>query len=298
MARGRILAWDGDLDAARAIGIAGLAREEESGDAWEATIFCALLGFIELSVPDPAAALGYLVRANTHADQLRVRLPTVFRYLGDLVEAAVLAGDLELAEATLVERLEAPAERSRCHGSCRVGARPRAPGGGARRDRRRDPVVRPSLDALDATPMPFERARSVLGRGQVRLRAGQRRLARADLEEARTTLRRLGAQAWVKRAEAELARLGGRASSRWELTSSERSVAELAALGHSNREIADRWSSRSGRSRATGSAYRKLDVRSRVQLAPALAGPPMRGPPPTDTAKVRWFHGCDAHPGA
>jgi DNA-binding CsgD family transcriptional regulator len=274
MARGRILAWDGDLEDARAIGIAGLARQEESADPWEATIFLALLGFIELSVPNPTAALGYLVRANTHADQLRVRLPTVFRYLGDLVEAAVLAGDLELAEATLVDRLESPAERIPLPWILAVSARGRGHLAAARGEA--DGAIEwfdRSLDALDATSMPFERARSVLGRGQVRLRAGQRRLARADLEEARKTFAGLGAEAWIRRADAELARVGGRASSRWELTPSERSVAELAALGHSNREIADRLvlSVRTVESHLA-SAYRKLDIRSRVQLAPALAG--------------------------
>jgi len=279
MAQGRILAWDGDLDAARAIGISGLAREEESGDAWESTIFCALLGFIELSEPDPTAALGYLVRANTYADQLWVRLPTVFRYLGDLVEAAVLAGDLELAEVTLVDRLESLAERIPLPWIITVSARGRGHLSAARGEA--DDAIQwfdRSLDALDATPMPFERARSVLGRGQVRLRAGQRRLARADLEEARTTFAGLGAKAWTKRAEAELARLGGRASSRWELTPSERSVAQLAALGHTNREIADRLvlSVRTVESHLA-SAYRKLNIRSRVQLALALAGTPDEG---------------------
>jgi DNA-binding CsgD family transcriptional regulator len=198
----------------------------------------------------------------------------VFRYLGDLVEAAVLAGDLELAEATLVDRLESLAERIPLPWILAVSARGRGHLAAARGDT--DDAIQwldRSLVALDRTPMPFERARSVLGRGQVRLRAGQRRLARADLEEARTTFAGLGAEAWIKRAEAELARLGGRAASRWELTSSERSVAELAALGNSNREIADRLvlSVRTVESHL-GSAYRKLNVRSRVQLALALAG--------------------------
>jgi DNA-binding CsgD family transcriptional regulator len=274
MARGRILAWDGDLDAARAIGLAGLAREEASGDAWEATIFCALLGFIELSVPNPTAALEYLTRANAYADQLRVRLPTVFRYLGDLVEAAVLAGELELAESTLVERLEAPAKQVPLPWVLAVAARGRGHLALARGDA--DAAAKffdRSLEVLDATEMPFERGRTLLGRGQARLRAGQRKLARADLEAARTVFVDLGAAAWHRRAEAELARLGGRAASRWELTASERSVAELAAAGHSNREIADRLvlSVRTVESHLA-SAYRKLDVKSRVQLANALGG--------------------------
>ena len=82
----------------------------------------------------------------------------------------------------------------------------------------------------------------------------------------------LGAKVWATRAEAELARIGGRAASRWALTPSERSVADLAAAGRSNREIADQLviSVRTVESHLA-SAYRKLDVRSRVQLAPVLA---------------------------
>jgi DNA-binding CsgD family transcriptional regulator len=54
---------------------------------------------------------------------------------------------------------------------------------------------------------------------------------------------------------------------------SERSVAELAALGHTNREIADRLvlSVRTVESHLA-SAYRKLNIRSRVQLARAARG--------------------------
>src|SRR5262249_22581223 len=86
MDAGRGLAWEGDLDSARRLALDGLAREEAAGDTWETVIFCALLGFVELSVPDPKAALDYLQRANVHVAALRVDLPTVFRYLGDLVE--------------------------------------------------------------------------------------------------------------------------------------------------------------------------------------------------------------------
>ena len=60
LALGRIHAWDGDLDSARSMAVPALARQEAAGDRWEAAIFCALLGFVELSVPDAPAALGYL----------------------------------------------------------------------------------------------------------------------------------------------------------------------------------------------------------------------------------------------
>jgi DNA-binding NarL/FixJ family response regulator len=108
----------------------------------------------------------------------------------------------------------------------------------------------------------------------VHLRAGRRRLARADLEQAESVFTELGAKVWARRATAELGRVGGRSPSRWELTSSERSVAGLAAAGRSNREIADVLviSVRTVESHLAAT-YRKLGVRSRVQLATALARP-------------------------
>ncbi len=49
-----------DLEEARRIGLEAVEREESVGDAWEAAIFRSMLGFIELSVPHPGAALEHL----------------------------------------------------------------------------------------------------------------------------------------------------------------------------------------------------------------------------------------------
>jgi hypothetical protein len=38
------------------------------------------------------------IHALDHADAIEVHLPTQFRFLGDLVEDAVLAGELDLAD--------------------------------------------------------------------------------------------------------------------------------------------------------------------------------------------------------
>src|SRR5262249_17465895 len=83
VALGRIHAFDGDLATAREIATTALARQDAAGDRWEGAIFCAMLGFIELSVPDAPAALGYLTRALDYADEIGVALPTQFRFLGD-----------------------------------------------------------------------------------------------------------------------------------------------------------------------------------------------------------------------
>jgi DNA-binding CsgD family transcriptional regulator len=273
LAVGRIHAWDGDLDAARNVAIPALRRQEAAGDRWEAVIFCAMLGFVELSVPDGATALGYLTRALDHADAIEVRLPTQFRFLCDLVEAAVLAGDLDLAENVLAERLEAAAERQPLPWTVAMAHRGRGLLATARGDL---PFALRQLDHAIAVydtslAMPFERGRTLYARGQAHRRAGHRRAARLDLDHAAAVFAELGARAWRALAELEVGRLGGRAPTGSTLTTSERRVAERAAAGRTNKEIAAELmiSTRTVESQLSV-AYRKLTVRSRGQLAAAL----------------------------
>ena len=106
-------------------------------------------------------------------------------------------------------------------------------------------------------------------------RAGRPKEARATLRGAVRIAEEVGARVVAERARAELLRAGGRMPSRQssdgDLTPSERRVAELAAAGHTNREIANElfvtikaveWH--------LGNAYRKLDVRGRSELANRL----------------------------
>ena len=121
-------------------------------------------------------------------------------------------------------------------------------------------------------PQPFDRARTLLALGTVQRRAKQRADARRTLEAALALFEELGAALWTERARAEIARLGGRrARDRDELTETERRIAELAASGRSNREIAGELfvSERTVEANLTR-AYRKLGVRSRTELARRL----------------------------
>jgi DNA-binding CsgD family transcriptional regulator len=122
-------------------------------------------------------------------------------------------------------------------------------------------------------PLPFERARTLLALGQVLRRGKQKRLARETLEEAQAGFARLGARRWSERAAAELSRIGGRAPMRWELTPTERRVAQLVAEGLTNREVAGALVSsvRAVEANLTR-IYAKLGVRSRTELAHMLAG--------------------------
>ncbi len=93
-----------------------------------------------------------------------------------------------------------------------------------------------------------------------------------DLDEAWAVFHALGAAAWEARAADERRRIPGRAAGSGDLTPAERAVAELAAAGRSNREIAAELvlSVRTVESQLSA-VYRKLDLSSRARLAAALA---------------------------
>ena len=138
--------------------------------------------------------------------------------------------------------------------------------------------LRAAIAAVRAQDAPVERARCQVDLGAALRRAGHRRDAREPLRAGLDAAAAAGALALVRRADAELQATGARPrrlrlSGADALTPSERRVAELAATGRSNPEIAQLLfvTRRTVETHLT-SAYRKLDVRSREQLAVALRG--------------------------
>src|SRR6185369_11077308 len=137
-----------------------------------------------------------------------VLLPGVFAFLGDLVEAAVLAGELELADWALRERLEPPAMRLGLPWDEAMAAR----GRGLVEAARGETVA--ALLAFDRAiavfderlPWPFERARTLFARGQLQRRVGRRRDARRDVAEALGVFEAVRAGVWAARAAEELRR--------------------------------------------------------------------------------------------
>ena len=118
--------------------------------------------------------------------------------------------------------------------------------------------------------MPFEHARTLLVQGQVLRRLKRKRQARTSLELARAIFARLGAEPWVAHAESELRRVAARRAPS-DLTATERQIAELAASGLSNPEIARQvFVSRKTVESNLARVYRKLGISSRGQLEGAL----------------------------
>jgi DNA-binding NarL/FixJ family response regulator len=107
----------------------------------------------------------------------------------------------------------------------------------------------------------------------VRRQAQQKKAAREALEQALAIFDELGASLWAKKAHAELNRISGRAPAAEELTESERRVAELAAKGRTNKQIAaELYMGLSTVEAHLSHVYRKLGVR-RAELATRLAVP-------------------------
>ncbi len=104
-------------------------------------------------------------------------------------------------------------------------------------------ALREAVGLLDTTEAELQQARARLALGMALRRQGKRREARALLADAAERARALGATATAESAEAELRIAGGRPRRLRPhgvevLTPSQLRIAELAAAGHSNKEIA------------------------------------------------------------
>ena len=192
--------------------------------------------------------------------------------LGDLLEALITVGELDEAgeiletwekRAAALDRAWALAILARCRGLL-LAAQGDLESAFARFEH--------ALTEHARTTDPFHHARTLLALGRTQRRAKQRGAARTTLEEALAAFERLGAPLWAEQARAELARIGGRAPSRGELTEAERRIATLVAEGRTNRDVAAAlFLTEHSVETALTRVYRKLGVRSRAELAHLLA---------------------------
>jgi DNA-binding CsgD family transcriptional regulator len=119
-----------------------------------------------------------------------------------------------------------------------------------------------------ARQVPFRTARATFTLGEVLRRSRQKSASRQAFESALELFSRLGAQIWIERSQAELGRVASRRPAGAALTDTERRVAELAAAGHTNREIAASlfMSVHTVEAHLTR-VFRALGVRTRTELA-------------------------------
>jgi DNA-binding CsgD family transcriptional regulator len=239
-------------------------RIAQSGHSW-------VLGFIEFSLGDAAAALGYLERAWEIRDSVRVLEPGHRLDLADTLEALIAVGRLDDAEHKLIVWEERARVLDRSW-ALAITARCRALVVAARGDLAGAQVgFEQALAEHARTQDPFQHARTLLAQGVTQRRAKQRGAARATLEQALAIFERVGAPLWAEKARSERARIGGRTATRGELTEAEHRIAALVAVGRTNREVAAAlFVSEHTVEAALTRVYRKLGVRSRAELAHRL----------------------------
>ena len=225
------------------------------------------LGLADLAVGEFAGASDRFADALDIHARIGMREPAVWRIAGDAVEAAVGAGDLARAR----EGLDLLGYGARVPWSVAVGSRSRGLVLAAEGDPASAAVeLDRALSEHDECPMPFELARTLLAAGQVQRRLKQKRRARDLLERAAEVFDSLGAEPWAARARDDLCGTATRTAPD-DLTPTELRIAQLAATGLTNDEIASEvFVSRKTVEANLGRAYRKLEIRSRAQLARAL----------------------------
>lgn len=239
------------------------------GNGWFETFILETLGFLALTEGDPVTAVTHFEELDRVLERLGVVVPLAVRADADQIEATLGTGDFDGARA----RLERFAERHTGLPRRWTGvALPRARALVAAASGDADAA----LAALRAAPadgeIPFEHARNLLLRGTLERRLKQKSAAAATLGDALALFQRLGAHPWAERTRAELARVGLRHGDRHSLTPTERRIATLATEGLTNREIAQTaFVSAKTVEANLARVYRKLGIRSRAQLAAALA---------------------------
>jgi DNA-binding CsgD family transcriptional regulator len=267
------LAWveagRGDAKAAAEHNAESLRIIEQMGNRSPFAIYVhASMGFQSLTEERNDAAVESLQRAQQIFDQLGGAEPGVLLFEPDRIEALARTGRRDDAaralailegQAQSTGRTWAHAVTERCRGLL------------APEDTFRDHFRR-ALEWHEKADMPFEKARTHLALGERLRRAGSRSDSRPELEAAGAIFERLGAQPWLRRAEAELRSTGRTVRSRDapddQLTPSELQVALRVAEGLTNREVAGvLFLSPKTVEHHLSSIYRKLGVRSRTELA-------------------------------
>ncbi|MFG2983571.1 AAA family ATPase [Streptomyces sp. NPDC048258] len=261
---------------ARAAGYArrGIQASQEEHDQVFLSRSLHALGLVELATGEAAKAVATLRRVAELEAAQKVVDPSVLRWHGELAEALVAADATEEA-ARLIDSV-----RTVARGLGRTGVV-------AALDRARGLCLSAQGDAdaavqlLEATAqrfetlrLPLERGRTLLALARVERRRRRRAPARAALQAAAEVFQQAGAAPWTELAREPAPGDGGGTETVAvaALTEAETRLALLVSQGASNQEAAAKLflSVKTVEARLTR-IYQKLDVRSRAQLATALA---------------------------
>ncbi|MFH8442319.1 AAA family ATPase [Streptomyces sp. NPDC018026] len=246
----------------------------EVPENWELNRYLYARGVLRAATGDPAGALHDFLECGRRQAAREVISPVVTPWRTAVAECRLALGGGPEALALATEELRL----------ARVWNTPRTVGralrvlgtatGGRRGLELAEEAVRTLRDAPADTDM--ELIPALLAQGRQLLGAGERGRARARLREAAELAERKGALRWLTLAGQALREGGARGpvasrTGAGALTGSERRIAELAADGRTNTEIADllHLARRTVETHLT-STYRKLRIRRRTELPAAL----------------------------
>ncbi len=265
--RAAVNAYTGREREARADAEAAMAIASECGVPRLAEWPTMSLGFLEVSLANYAQALTTLQPMLDVFDSLPGSEIMTATFIPDAVEAMV--GVRRHADAVpLIEVLEQNGNRLGRSWMVAVGARCRSmwlasTGDVAAASR----LAEEAMTEHDRLPMPFERARTKLQVGRLQRRQRQKESAAATLRDALEAFEAMGTPLWADRARAELARTNVAPKHEFVLTPSEQQVAELAASGMTNRDVAAAlFISPKTVEANLARIYRKLGIRTRAEL--------------------------------
>jgi DNA-binding CsgD family transcriptional regulator len=230
-------------------------------------------GLAHLIAHRPERAAESLRSVWQHCEREGAEEPGVFPVAPDLVEALVDLGELDEAQQVtsrlrvLSEEQEHPwglATAKRCEGIVWLATAYGDNAVGA---------LEQAAAEYEVLGLRFDAARALLALGRAQRRHRKWGVARRTLEGADALFADMGSPGWVDETRAELARVGARRPQpSGELTTAERRVAELAADGLANKEIAQTlFVSVKTVEGHLSHVYAKLGVRSRAQLARRLS---------------------------
>lgn len=260
----------GELEAAETA-VEAFGNADELPELMQVNMAFFARGALRLAQGRPADALADLDELDRRNLRLGI-LNSAVPWRPAAVEAALRLGDSERAHALAADEMEFA---RRWGTSTALGQGLRASGLAKGAEGIDD--LREAVAALERSPSLRERITALIDLGSALRRAGKRREAREHLTAGLELARNSGSTRLAERAHEEL-RVAGAKPRRLQfsgadsLTAGERRVAEMAAEGMANREIAETLflSTRTVENHLSR-VYRKLDITSRSGLGEALS---------------------------
>jgi ATP/maltotriose-dependent transcriptional regulator MalT len=262
-----VAAYTGREEETRAHARAAIEKASRCGSPQLADQAIMSLGLLEVSLGNNADAVTTLQPLVARFSTLPGREIVTAAFLPDAIEAMIALGRLDDAKP-MIEALEYQGRRLDRPWMLAVSARCRSMMLAAEGDV--EPATRMAEQALtdhQRLPMPFERARTQLLLGQLQRRQRQKEGATTTLTEALAAFDGMKTPLWTDRTRNELARTRVDPTRELLLTASEQRVAELAACGLTNRDIAAAvFISPKTVEANLARIYRKLGIHTRAEL--------------------------------